>query len=198
MVTASASALQAHVLTLNRGYVAVQIITARRAFCLLIKGSAEIVNVEDGHYRSYDFESWRETGEMKTAFGERNDDEDWINSVNFCVEVPRVIRLLGKLMKRFTPRVAYSRKNVHIRDQHTCQYCGSTQNLTLDHVMPTSRGGGSTWENVVTACSPCNSKKGSKTPSEAGMTLSKAPVRPSALMKIDWNDIFGDELGTSQ
>ena len=124
------------VIVLSRDYMPLMHCDIRRAMVLLYLNKAEIV---------------KESGQF-------------LRTVSEQYAVPRVIRLLGKLMKRFTPRVAYSRKNVHIRDQHTCQYCGSTQNLTLDHVMPTSRGGGSTWENVVTACSPCNSKKGSKTP----------------------------------
>ena len=181
MVTASASALQAHVLTLNRGYVAVQIITARRAFCLLIKGSAEIVNVEDGHYRSYDFESWRETGEMKTAFGERNDDEDWINSVSFCVEVPRVIRLL-RYARVPQHVVKFNRHNIFLRDHNCCQYCKRrfpSSQLSLDHVVPRSRGGQTTWDNIVSACLKCNVAKGGRTPREAGMTLANPPRKPN-------------------
>ncbi len=158
------------VIVLSRDYMPLMHCDVRRAMILLYLNKAEVVKASGRFF----------------------------HSISEKFPVPRVIRLLGKLVKHFTPRVAYSRKNVHIRDQHTCQYCGSTHNLTLDHVMPTSRGGPSSWENVVTACSPCNSKKGNKTPSEAGMVLAKAPVRPSMLMKINWHDLFDEELGASE
>lgn len=158
------------VIVLSRDYMPLMHCDIRRAMVLLYLNKAEIVK-ESGQF-------------LKTV------SEDY--------PVPRVIRLLGKMIKRFTPRIAYSRKNIHTRDQHTCQYCGSQNNLTLDHVMPTSRGGASSWENVVTACLPCNAKKGNKTPAEAGLSLHRLPVRPSLLIKINWNAIFGDELGATE
>ena len=157
------------VIVLSRDYMPLMHCDVRRAMTLVYLKKAEIV---------------KESGRFMRTVSER-------------YTIPRVIRLVSKLMKRFTPKVAYSRKNVHIRDNHTCQYCGAREQLTLDHVMPVSRGGTSTWENVVTACSPCNSRKGSKTPAEANMPLHKAPIKPSMLLKVDWNDIFGDELGTA-
>lgn len=158
------------VIVLSRDYMPLMHCDIRRAMVLLYLNKAEMV---------------KESGQF-------------LKTVSEHYPVPRVIRLLGKLVKRFTPRIAYSRKNVHIRDQHTCQYCGSQNNLTLDHVRPTSRGGTSSWENVVTACLPCNAKKGNKTPEEAGLTLSRLPERPSLLIKINWNDIFDDELGATE
>ncbi len=155
------------VIVLSRDYMPLMHCDIRRAMTLIYLNKAEII---------------KESGE-------------YMHTVSEKYAVPRVIRLLGKLLKRFTPRVSYSRKNIQIRDNHTCQYCGAKNQLTLDHVMPVSRGGQSTWENVVTACSPCNSRKGNKTPEEARMTLAKTPVKPSMLMKVDWNDIFGDALG---
>ena len=80
-------------------------------------------------------------------------------------------------------RVRYCKANVFRRDNHTCQYCGAkpgVAKLTLDHVLPRSRKGRSTWENVVTACEPCNHAKKDRTPEEAGMTLRNIPVRPMA------------------
>lgn len=158
------------VIVLSRDYMPLMHCDIRRAMVLLYLNKAEIV---------------KESGQF-------------LKTVSEQYPVPRVIRLLGKLRKHFTPQIAYSRKNVHTRDQHICQYCGAQSKLTLDHVLPTSRGGASSWENVVTACSPCNAKKGNKTPEEAGLVLKRLPVRPSLLMKINWNDIFGDELGATE
>ena len=77
-----------------------------------------------------------------------------------------------------------SRKNVLRRDRHRCQYCRSNDRLTIDHVIPKSRGGKDTWENLVAACVPCNNRKGSRTPEEAGMPLLRKPFRPSHVMFI--------------
>ena len=181
MVTEGATALQAHVLTLNRGYVAFQVITARRAFCLLIKGFAEVINVEEGHYRSYDFQDWQDVSELKLAFGERGADEDWINAVNFSIEVPRVIRLLR--YDRVPQHVVkFNRRNIFLRDHNRCQYCRrrfSAAELSLDHVVPRSRGGRTTWDNIVSACLKCNVGKGGRTPREAGMELVTRPRKPT-------------------
>ena len=181
MVTEGATALQAHVLTLTRGYVAFQVITARRAFCLLIKGFAEVINVEEGHYRSYDFQDWQDVSELKLAFGERGADEDWINAVNFSIEVPRVIRLLR--YDRVPQHVVkFNRRNIFLRDHNRCQYCRrrfSSAELSLDHVVPRSRGGRTTWDNIVSACLKCNVVKGGRTPREAGMELVTRPRKPT-------------------
>ena len=181
MVTEGATALQAHVLTLNRGYVAFQVITARRAFCLLIKGFAEVINVEEGHYRSYDFQDWQDVSELKLAFGEVGADEDWINAVNFSIEVPRVIRLLR--YDRVPQHVVkFNRRNIFLRDHNRCQYCRrrfSAAELSRDHVVPRSRGGRTTWDNIVSACLKCNVGKGGRTPREAGMELVTRPRKPT-------------------
>jgi len=95
-------------------------------------------------------------------------------------EIPRpsVIRLM-EFVRRPRPRVRFSRQNILKRDGHECQYCGARpHNLTIDHVMPASRGGQDTWENTVAACVRCNHKKGARTPQEAHMTLRTVPVEP--------------------
>lgn len=114
----------------------------------------------------------------------------FIRSVSNAFQIPLVIRLLYKTVKKFIPRVKYSRKSIHNRDNYTCQYCGSTKNLSVDHILPVSRGGLSTWENTVTACQPCNSKKGNKTPQEANMQLRSIPKKPNMNDELDWNEIF--------
>jgi 5-methylcytosine-specific restriction endonuclease McrA len=158
--------------------MAIHVISVRRAFCLLCKELAEVVNVEDGQFASYNFESWREVSEYRSRF--KGPDEDWIRTVNFEIQVPRIIRLLGydKLPKQ---TVKFNRRNIFARDNNRCQYCGrkfATQDLSLDHVIPRSQGGQSTWANVVCACLRCNVRKGGRTPREAGMSLFRQPEKP--------------------
>jgi 5-methylcytosine-specific restriction endonuclease McrA len=174
------AAMQSNVLALNRLYLAIHVVSVRRAFCLLWKGMAEVINVEDGAYMAYDFESWREISELKLEFSENGEADEWILAVNFQIQVPRVIRLLDYDR---VPRssVKFSRRNIFLRDENCCQYCTrkfSAHNLSLDHVLPRSRGGQTSWENVVCACLKCNVRKGGRTPQEAGMKLQQKPVKP--------------------
>lgn len=176
----SPTAVQASVLALNRNYLTVKVISVRRAFCLLVKGSAEVIHVENGVYHTYSFEDWLEHSLLKSALEELDGSEDWIQTVNFRIQVPRVIRLLTYDRVPKNP-VKFNRKNIFLRDGHRCQYCGkrySTPRLSLDHVLPKSRGGPDTWENIVCACLKCNVEKGGRTPSEAGMKLLQTPVKP--------------------
>ncbi len=172
------SGLEASVLVLNRLYIAVRIINARRAFCLLFRNLAEVVHSQPGGFVNYDFESWREVSQQCAAAKQPHDD--WIRAVNFEIQVPRVIRLLryDRLPKQ---SLHLNRRNVLARDDHICQYCGrrfASHLLTLDHVIPRSRGGVTTWENVVCACLGCNLRKGGRTPAEAKMRLIRRPDRP--------------------
>jgi 5-methylcytosine-specific restriction endonuclease McrA len=171
-------ALSASVLVLNRQYMAIHVVDVRRAFGLLVRDLAEVIHIEDGQYANYDFQSWREISELKAEFKEPH--EDWIRSVNFEIQVPRVLRLLrfDRVPKQ---RVRLNRRNIFARDANRCQYCGKrfpTSELSLDHVLPTCRGGETSWENLVCACVRCNVRKGGRTPQEAGMKLVCKPVRP--------------------
>ena len=171
-------ALDASVLVLNKLYMAVHVIPARRAFGLLFKELAEVVTLTDGRYCSYDFHSWREVSAARALF--KDPDDDYVRTVNFEIQAPRVIRLLGydRLPRQ---KVKFNRRNLFARDGNKCQYCGKkfpTSELSLDHVMPRSRGGLATWDNIVCACVRCNVRKGGRTPSEAGMRLYRDPVRP--------------------
>lgn len=175
---ASADALSASVLVLNRMYIAVHVINVRRAFTLLFRELAEVVHLEEGQYANYTFESWREISELKAHFKEPN--EDWIQAVNFEIQVPRVIRLLfyDRLPKQ---TIRFNRRNIFARDANRCQYCGRrfpTSELSLDHVIPRSRGGETSWENIVCSCVKCNVKKGGRTPHEAHLNLIRQPARP--------------------
>ena len=141
------------VLVLNATYEPVTITTARRALTLVHKGAAVVEDVSD----------------------------QVIRTARINIPVPNVVRLTKY---RRVPRAnrTVSRKGLMLRDGHTCQYCGARMvagDLTMDHVVPRSRGGGNTWENLVTSCFPCNNRKGDRTPGEAGMPLLKRPVQIS-------------------
>ena len=173
-----ADPLTASVLVLNRLYMAIHVINVKRAFALLCRDLAEVVHLEEGQFAAFSFESWREISELKSQFKAPHDD--WIRSVNFEIQVPRVIRLLtfDRVPKQ---AVRFNRRNIFARDGNRCQYCGkrfSTSELSLDHVMPRSRGGETSWENIVCSCVKCNVRKGGRTPHEAHMKLVRQPVKP--------------------
>ena len=179
MNTSANTALDSSVLVLNKLFMAVHIISVRRAFCLLCKELAEVVSQEDGQFSTYDFETWREVSEFRARHF-RQEDDDWVRTANSEIQVPRVIRLLTyeKLPKQ---TVKFNRRNIFARDHNQCQYCGkkfSTTELSLDHVTPRSQGGQSTWDNIVCACINCNVRKGGRTPKQAHMTLIRKPEKP--------------------
>jgi 5-methylcytosine-specific restriction endonuclease McrA len=179
MASAGASSgLACSVLVLNRLYVAIHVIGVRRAFSLLCRDLTEVVHCEDGQFAGYDFDSWREYCELRADA--KQPHEDWIRSVHFEIQVPRVIRLLR--YDRLPARaLRLNRHTVFARDEHRCQYCGRrfpSGELSLDHVTPRSRGGTTCWENVVCSCLGCNVKKGGRTPQEAHMKLVAKPTRP--------------------
>jgi len=142
------------VLVLNASYEPINVCAARRAIVLVLKGVA-IMEEANGHS---------------------------LHASRMCMRVPSVIRLIEYRRIPHQTR-ALSRKNILLRDRNTCQYCGAilaSSDLTLDHVIPRSRGGKSTWENLVAACNECNRTKGSRLPHEAGMKLTREP-RPFSL-----------------
>lgn len=137
------------VLVLNASFEPINVCTERRAVVMIFKG---VANMEEhnGHL---------------------------IRSAKTSMPAPSVIRLLEYIHIPFE-RKSLSRKNILLRDQNTCMYCGnhfSPSELTLDHVLPRSRGGDSTWDNLVACCKRCNHRKGNKTPEEAGMHLIRRP-----------------------
>jgi len=161
--------LNSNVLVLNKVYQAVQIVTVRKAFSLLYKGHVRAV-LED--YTTYDFEDWKDIPVQP--------DEECVATPTLRIKVPRVILLLtfDRLPRH---EVKFSRKNIYLRDKSRCQYCGlkfRTEELNLDHVVPVSRGGKSTWDNVVCSCIRCNVAKGNRLPEEAGISLIVKPVKP--------------------
>ncbi len=182
-------ALASPVLVLNRSYQPVRITSARNAFLLLYGGRAHAL---DEDYEPHDFEHWStlEPGESDEA----------VRTPTGALRVPRLLLLRGYNRVPRTP-LRLSRRNVFLRDGHACVYCGSTSALTIDHVLPRSRGGGSTWENLVACCRDCNLRKGRRTPQEAGMSMRREPVRPTWTVVVqltgvrdplpDWEPFLG-------
>ena len=174
----SQSLLETSVLVLNRFYMAARIINVRRTFTLLYRDCAEVIENENGQYASYDFESWCELSQLTSL--EKQEGEDYIRAVNFELRVPRIVRLT-RFDRMPVQSVRFNRKNLFARDEHTCQYCGRSQpahKLSMDHVVPRSHGGPTTWENIVCCCLRCNSRKGGRTPKEARMNLLSRPHKP--------------------
>ena len=153
---------QSQVLVLNASYEAINVCNLRRAIKMIIKGKARSEEVS-------------ESSEIRAA------------SLN--IKIPLVIRLVSYV---HIPHLAikFSRKNVFVRDQYMCQYCGAKpakQLLTLDHVMPRSRNGNTGWENMVVACLKCNNQKGDRTPVEAQMALKRKPKAPTIISHLHPN-----------
>jgi 5-methylcytosine-specific restriction endonuclease McrA len=168
-IAVQSDVLSDRVLVLNRYFQAVQLTTVRRAFVLLYGGVATAV-AEDGEL--FDFEQWRDL--------EVRPEDEGLPIVGGVLRVPRVVHL-ARYERTPRPIVRLTRRNLMIRDGHQCQYCGKKpplRDLNIDHILPRSRGGEDTWENLVTACRVCNLRKGWRTPEEAGMHLVHRPVRP--------------------
>ncbi len=174
------STLDCSVLVLNRFYMAVRVVDVRRAMTLLYRRCAEVITIEEDAYSNYDFDSWCEVSQLHAM--EKQNGEDYLRTPHQEVQVPRIVRLVlyDKVPKS---TVRFNRKNLFARDGYRCQYCNQTRpmsQLSLDHVVPRSQGGKTTWENVVCCCTSCNSKKGGRTPVEANMRLLSHPSKPHA------------------
>jgi hypothetical protein len=158
------------VLVLNRLYQPVQLTTARRAFVLLYAGAAQAL---DDLGEAYDFDRWR-------GLPVRDELDDGITIIGGSLRVPRVLHL-SRYDRRPRVSVRLTRRNLMYRDAHQCQYCESRppqRDLNIDHVVPRSRGGPDSWENLVVSCRNCNLRKGWRTPEEANMRLVRRPMRP--------------------
>ena len=170
--------LECSVLVLNSSYAVLRLVSARRAFVLLVRQAAEVITIDGGHYESFDFARWTDRSFVLAGGGD--DHLDWVHTATLTLAVPRIIRLTDY---HGFPRqgVALTRRNVYARDGNVCQYCGkrlAAHQLTIDHVIPRSLGGTESWSNLVTACMPCNTRKGGRTPRSAGMLLTRRPVEP--------------------
>ena len=171
--------LDGAVLVLNSLYQAIQVTGVRRAFRLFYSGRARAVTSD---FSSYDFDNWCD---LPPRAG-----DDVIRTPTRAIRIPKVIQLIqyDRLPSR---EVRFTRRNIFYRDKNRCQYCGGIfrqRDLNLDHVVPLSRGGKSTWENVVCACVPCNTRKGDRSPTDAGMRLVRRPKKPAGhpMLRATW------------
>jgi len=152
------------VLVLNYDYTPLNVTSIRRGFVLVDKGKAEVI---------------------------KSDESPIITGYKLYVR-PVIIRLL-KYIRFQTRGLRANRARIYKRDNHECVYCGAKKDLTLDHVLPKSRGGGNEWTNLVTSCFKCNLKKGNKTPDEAKMIMKNKPYAPTLInenvgMQQIWDD----------
>lgn len=170
------SLLQEKVLVLNKYYQAIQIITLQRAVCHLVKGTAKVITPD---WTTHTFEEWIQISQFYE--NGNNSGSKFIKSPSISLLVPDAVYLpyYESLPQN---EVIFSRQNLFLRDQFTCQYCGrvlkNPKERTIDHVIPKSRGGKTVWTNVVLCCKKCNLKKGNRTPEEAGLKLLKVPRTP--------------------
>ncbi len=177
------------VLVLNSLYQAVQITGTHRAFRLFYAGRARALSAD---FTPYDFDNWCD---LPVGI-----DDDVIRTPSRRIRIPRVIQLA--YYDRVPHReVRFTRRNIFFRDRNRCQYCGKVfaqRDLNLDHVVPLSRGGRSEWTNVVTACVPCNSRKGSRSPEEAALKLFRRPKKPAGhpILRSGWIQSFHEEWRT--
>lgn len=175
MTTKLRSSVNLPTLVLNKGWTAISIMPVKKAVTKVLSDLAKIM---DEDYVLYDFEEW-----MKLPV---RDGERFIQSANQQIRVPQIIVLsdYDRLPHR---EVKLTRRNLLIRDNFTCQYTGkpiSMDTATIDHVRPRSKGGNSTWENLVMCCLDVNAQKADRTPQEAGLKLLKQPVKPK------WSPVY--------
>ncbi|NCF11851.1 MAG: HNH endonuclease [Verrucomicrobiaceae bacterium] len=174
-------ALDLNVLVLNKLWQPIQTCSVRRAVKLLCLGHAHVVEAEgDMKYQTHDLGSWLESSSERVA-------EEVIRSVRFAMKIPKVI-VLALYDKLPSKEVKFTRHNVFLRDHYTCQYCCQKfpeKNLNLDHVLPRDKGGKTRWDNIVTSCIKCNTRKANQLPHEAGMFPAMHPKAPR------WRPLFG-------
>jgi 5-methylcytosine-specific restriction endonuclease McrA len=180
MKTAISDVLATSVVVFSKNYLPISRVNIKRAIVLLLTGKAEPIELMGG------MNSRTDSGNSSQVYELRSPSE--------VFRVPQYIRLTVSGTERIWKVPPVNRREVLKRDRHRCQYCGSTKRLTLDHVIPKSKGGTHSWDNVVAACSHCNARKGDRTPSQAGMPLKtkpKAPMHPAiAFAEQFWNDFI--------
>lgn len=164
--------MSSQVLVLNRNFYAIEVIDWRRALGLVYLNRAMVV---DEGCRTYDFGDW-----LDLSRGISESPAGFVHTPSLKIAIPEVIalRVFGCVPRR---EVTFCRRNIYGHYGYRCCYCGRpfpSEELTLDHVLPRSRGGRTDWLNIVTCCVPCNRRKGDRLPVEAGMRLMIAPTRP--------------------
>ena len=155
-------------LVLNASYLPLAVCSSKRALCLYFLNKIDVL-------MNYD---------------------QYVYSPSTRIKVPSVIKL-KTYVSHDSLDMVLNKKNLLLRDNGCCQYCGSKSDLTVDHIVPKYKGGSDTWKNLIVACSPCNARKGSRTPKEANMKLMKQPKKPNRFMyfnqfvkdkNIGWED----------
>ncbi len=160
---------------LNGDYTFLNVVNWKRAINLMVKDKVEVLKFSDRVVRN---------GEGKVV-----------------TRIPLVMKLMKIIRMIYKNRVPFSKRNIFVRDKYACAYCHTNKDLTIDHIMPASRGGKTNFDNCITACRPCNNKKGNRTPSEAKMYLSHQPYAPTISefirlkMKQLGIDKFLEEIG---
>jgi len=178
------SVINDYVLVLNKGWTPVAVSRMKDALVKIFGDAANIV--DESNYAEYNWEEWMKNYAFPIEDNSRDGEFKFILSPRLKIRVPEVIVLTNynSLPKR---NLRLTRKNLLLRDDYTCQYTGqklNSQNATIDHIVPQSRGGKNSWDNVVISSEEANSKKGDKTPQEANMRLLKNPSQPS------WTPLF--------
>jgi len=162
--------LERGTLVLNRSWRPVHVTPVRRALCLVFREAARIVAPDS--LTTYSFAEWCQEPVPPDTLA--------LRSPSVRIAPPEII-VLGRYDKVPCHEAPFTRRNLFLRDNYTCQYCGrrcTSDHLSVDHVLPRSRGGSTTWENCVLACVGCNSRKGDRTLKETGFRLLRRPVRP--------------------
>jgi 5-methylcytosine-specific restriction endonuclease McrA len=187
-----------HVLVLNKGWSPVGAITVQKAIVMLwseyANGEPKARIVDFPSYQQFTWADWSKFRPAAT--------DEAIRAANISFKIPEII-LLSRYERLPAPKAHFSRRTLYKRDHYTCQYCGArpgSEELSIDHVLPKSQGGGTTWENCVLACVECNSRKADKTPEQAKMKLLTVPKKPKASIfrcdlakKIDsWQSFLGE------
>lgn len=139
-------------IVLNGDYTYLNTVSWKRAVCLVLKGKTEVLKYTNEVFR--------------LASGDH-------------IKIPLIVKLIKVIRMIYKNKVPFSKRNVMVRDNYQCVYCQSKRNLTIDHIIPRSKGGKSSFENCTTACKPCNNKKGNRAPSEARMYMTKQAYAPT-------------------
>ena len=171
-----------HILVMNRSWSPLAVTSVRRAMSLVFRCQARIVSTEN--FELFEWDQWL-VRHSEPLTGDVSPPR-YIRTVNLQIKLPAVVTL-SRYNGLPSQQVPFSRRTLFRRDNYQCQYCGrapGTRNLTIDHVLPRSRGGGTNWLNCVVSCVHCNVSKGNRTPDECGKPLRRHPFRPS------WMDGF--------
>jgi 5-methylcytosine-specific restriction endonuclease McrA len=167
----------------------VNIVAVPRAFSLLLQDHAQVINTLDGSFQMMDSAQWLAHSESCVP----SDGEAYVQTVRLRIRVPKVL-LLRQYDQLPAQEVKFTRENLFERDSYRCQYCGhafEAKELNMDHVIPRDRGGRTSWENIVTSCIQCNSRKANRLPHQASMHLIRKPERPR------WRPFISSLIGQS-